>query len=99
MQFNLVISPIQAKPQPPMTSAAQVAVTPAVAAAQQTVPQVRTQTAQAPQATGKSDQSRDTKSGTDTGQSRDTMANAIQTRTNATGYRAQGRGTRLDVSV
>ncbi len=82
-----------------MTSAAQVAVTPAVAAAQQTVPQVRTQTAQAPQATGKSDQPRDTKSGTDTGQSRDTMANAIQTRTNAGGYRAQGRGTRLDVSV
>lgn len=82
-----------------MTSAAQVAVTPAVAAAQQTVHQVRTQTAQAPQATGKSDQSRDTKSGTDTGQSRDTMANAIQTRTNAAGYRAQGRGTRLDVSV
>lgn len=99
MQFNPVISPIQAKPQPPMTPAAQVAATPAVAAAQQTVPQVRTQTAQAPQASGKSDHSQNTRSGTDTGQSRDTLANAVQARTNGTGYRAQGRGTLLDVLV
>lgn len=82
-----------------MNTAAQVAVTPAVVAAQQTVPQVRTQTAAAPQASGKADQSRDTRTGTETGQSRDTMANAIQARTNGTGYRAQGRGSLLDVLV
>lgn len=99
MQINPVISPIVAKPQPPMNTAAQMAVTPAVVAAQQTVQQVRTQTAQAPQATGKSDQSRDTKSGTDTGQSRDTMSNAIQARTNGAGYGTRQRGARLDVTV
>lgn len=99
MQFNPTIAPQVAKPIPPVTPAAQLALSPAVQAAQQTTQTVRTQTVQAPQAAGKSEQSRDTRSGTQNGQSLDTRAAAVTARVNGRGYGLHQRGSLLDVSV
>lgn len=98
MQFNPAIPSYQTlKPTPQLTPAAQIAMSPAVQAAQQMAPPVRTQTMAAPPAIGKSDQSRDTRSGTEGSQAVDTNAGALAARVNAQGYRQ--RGSLLDVSV
>ncbi len=99
MQLNPSILPQVAKPQPPITPAVQMALSPAVQAAQQTTATVRTQTLQAPQAVGKTDHIRDTRNATQSGQAVDTLAAATQARTNGQGYGAPHRGTLLDVSV
>ncbi|KAA0594716.1 hypothetical protein J2848_004666 [Azospirillum lipoferum] len=98
MQFNPAIPSYQTlKPTPQLTPAAQVAMSPAVQAAQQTAPAVRTQTAVAPQAAGKSDQTRDARTATQGNQSVDTTAGALGARVNAQGY--QQRGSLLNLSV
>lgn len=98
MQFNPAIPSYQTlKPTPQLTPAAQIAMSPAVQAAQQTAPPVRTQTATAPQAAGKSDQTREARTATQGNQAVDTNAGAIATRVNSQGYRQ--RGSMLDVSV
>ena len=100
MQLNLATPSLQAyKPPPPITPAAQLALSPAVQAAQQTAPSVRTQTATAAQAVGKSEQPRDARSGTQNGQTLDTSAGALAARVNAQGYRGSARGSLVDVSV
>lgn len=99
MQLNPAILPQVAKPQPPITPAMQMAMSPAVQAAQQTTTTVRTQTIQAPQAVGKTEQPRETKSATHSGQAVDTQAAAVQARTNARGYGNGSRGSLLDVTV
>ncbi|WP_448205019.1 hypothetical protein [Azospirillum sp. sgz302134] len=88
-----------AKPQPPITPAVQMALSPTVQAAQQTTTTVRTQTIQAPQAAGKADNPRDVRSATQTGQALDTQAAALNARTNGQGYGARSRGSLLDVTV
>ncbi|PWC84935.1 hypothetical protein TSH100_16600 [Azospirillum sp. TSH100] len=85
------------KPTPQLTPAAQIAMSPAVQAAQQTAPAVRTQTAVAPQAAGKSDETRDGRTATQGKQSIDTTAGALGARVNAQGY--QQRGSLLNLSV
>jgi hypothetical protein len=98
MQFNPAIPSYQTlKPTPQLTPAAQVAMSPAVQAAQQTAPAVRTQTVAAPQAAGKSDQTRDARTSTQGNQSVDTTAGALGARVNAQGY--QQRGSLLNLSV
>ncbi|PWC34330.1 hypothetical protein [Azospirillum sp. TSO35-2] len=100
MQINPAIPSYQTlKPTPQLTPAAQIAMSPAVQAAQQTAPSVRTQTAAAPQATGKSEQTRDARSGTQGGQTVDTTAAALGARVNAQGYRGSARGSLLDLSA
>ena len=99
MQLNPAILPQVAKPQPPITPAMQMALSPAVQAAQQTTTTVRTQTVQAPQAVGKTDHVRDVRNATQSGQALDTQANAVQARTNGRGYGNGSRGSLLDVSV
>lgn len=99
MQLNPAIAPQVAKPLLPITPAVQFALSPAVQAAQQTTTTVRTQTVQAPQATGKSDQTRDARSGTEGKQTMDTQAAAVIARTNGQGYGLKQRGSLLDVSV
>ncbi|PWC52334.1 MULTISPECIES: hypothetical protein [unclassified Azospirillum] len=97
MDLTPAVAPFVAKPQQPITPAAQAALSPAMAAAQQTVHVVRTQTIQAPQATGKTEGSRDTRTGTETGQSVDPGAGAVTARAN--GAHHQPRGSLLDVHV
>ncbi len=98
MQFNPAIPSYQTlKPTPQMTPAAQIAMSPAVQAAQQVAPPVRTQTVAAPQAAGKSDQTREARTATQGNQAVDTNAGALAARVNAQGYRQ--RGSLLDVSV
>lgn len=99
MQLNPVMTPQVAKPQPPITPTVQMALSPAVQAAQQTTATVRTQTIQAPQAVGKTDNPRDARSATQTGQALDTQAAAANARTNGQGYGTRTRGSLLDVSV
>ena len=99
MQLNPLNLPQMAKPQAPITPAMQMALSPAVQAAQQTTPTVRTQTVQATQAAGKIDPTRDTRSATQSGQAVDPQAAAVQARTNGTGYGRKQRGSLLDVSV
>lgn len=100
MQINAPTPSLQAiKPQPPITPAAQLALSPAVQAAQQTAPVVRTQTAAAPQAAGKSEQARDTRSGTQSGSSQDSNAAALAAQVNGQGYRTGQRGSLLNLSV
>jgi len=95
MDLTPAVAPFVAKPQQPMTPSAQAALSPAMAAAQQTVHVTRTQTIQAPQAAGKMEQSRDTRTGTETGQSVDPGAGAVNARAN----HHQPRGSLLDVHV
>lgn len=98
MQINPAIPSYQTqKPTPQLTPAMQMAMSPAVQAAQQTAPAVRTQTVVAPQATGKADQTRETRTATQGNQSVDTIANALTAQVNGQGYRK--RGSLLDVSV
>ncbi len=100
MQINAPTASLQAiKPQPPITPAAQLALSPAVQAAQQTAPAVRTQTAAAPQAAGKSEQTRDAQTGTKNGQSLDSNAAALAAQVNGQGYRTAQRGSLLNLSV
>lgn len=99
MQLNPLNLPPMAKPQPPITPAMQMAMSPAVQAAQQTTPTVRTQTVQATQAVGKLDQTRETRNATQSGQAVDTQAAAVQAQTNGTGYGRKQRGSLLDVTV
>ncbi len=99
MQLNPVTAPQLAKPQPLITPAVQMAMSPAVQAAQQTTTTVRTQTAQAPQAVGKADSPRDTRNATQSGQSLDTQAGASDAQTNRRGYGLPHRGSLLDVTV
>lgn len=99
MQLNAATyAPVVPKPQPLVTPTVQAAIAP-VAAAQQTAPQTRTQTLQAPQAAGRSENGREAQTGTGTGRSLDTQAGAVNARTNGTGYGLPRRGMRLDVSV
>ncbi|MBP2301034.1 hypothetical protein [Azospirillum picis] len=98
MQINPAIPSYQTqKPTPQLTPAAQIAMSPAVQAAQQTAPTVRTQTVNAPQATGKGEQPREAKTATQGAQTVDTHASALSARVNAQGYRP--RGSLLDLSV
>ncbi len=97
MDLTPAVAPFVAKPQQPISQSAQAALSPAMAAAQATVSVTRTQTIQAPQATGKTEGSRETRSGTDTGHSVDTGANVAQARGNHGGH--PPRGSLLDVSV
>lgn len=99
MQLNPLIAPPLAKLQPPITPTVQMALSPAVQAAQQTTVPVRTQTIQAPQAVGKTENARDIRSATQTGQALDTQAAASNARANGQGYGAKSRGSLLDVSV
>jgi hypothetical protein len=99
MQLNPALPPPVAKSQTPLTPAAQLAVSPATQAAQQTAVPVRTQTVQAAQATGKADQPRDVRSGTESAQAVDTRAGATRARTNGRGYAGGMRGSLLDVTV
>ncbi len=99
MQLNPAILPQVAKPQPPITPAMQLALSPAVQAAQQTTATVKTQTIHAPQAVGKADPTRDVRNATQSGQAMDTQANAVQARTNGRGYGMGHRGSMLDVTV
>jgi hypothetical protein len=99
MQLNpALLQPLQ-KPQTPLTPTAQMALSPVVQAAQQTTSTIRTQTIQAPQAAGKTDQPRDVRSGVESGQAVDTRAGAVSARTNGRGYANGTRGSLLDVSV
>ncbi|WP_044563631.1 hypothetical protein [Azospirillum sp. B4] len=61
----------------------------AVAGAQGSAKPVATQTSVAAQPTGKSEGSRDNKSGTDTGQAHDTGANAVRARSSGHPWRGQ----------
>jgi len=98
MQVNPAIPSYQTlKPTPQLTPAAQVAMSPAVQAAQQTAPAVRTQTVAAPQAAGKSDQTRDARTATQGNQAVDTNAGTLTARVNGQGY--QQRGSLLNLSV
>ncbi|MBP2231584.1 hypothetical protein [Azospirillum agricola] len=101
MQFNPTIPALPTlKPPSAITPTVQMALSPAVQAAQQTTPTVRTQTVSAPQATGKAEQTRDTRSSTQGGQSLDTNAGALAAQVNGRGYGgAMPRGSLLDVSV
>lgn len=89
---------------PPPTPAVQPAVTPqqaatlapALVAAQGTASVVRTQTANAPSATGKADQSRNARDGAKSDRAVDQEAHVIRARTEG---RQPGRGNRLDVSI
>ncbi len=99
MQLNPLNMPPMAKPQSPITPAMQMAMSPAVQAAQQTTPTVRTQTVQATQAVGKMDPTRETRNATQSGQAIDAQTAAVQARTNGAGYGGKQRGTLLDVSV
>ncbi|CAO3450744.1 hypothetical protein [Azospirillum sp.] len=97
MQLNPAIPSFQTLKPNPQTPAVQIAMSPAVQAAQQTAPPVRTQTIAAPQAAGKADQTRETRTATQGNQSVDTVANALTAQVNGQGYRK--RGSLLDVSV
>lgn len=83
------------RPTPVTTQPVTAAVMP-VAASQQAMALTRTQTASAPAAVGRSDNSRDTRTGTQTGESVDTRAGAQTARANGAPTR---RGSTLDVSV
>lgn len=98
MQLNPFIQATQ--PAKPITPAVQATLAPAVVAAQATTTQaVRTQTAQATAGVGRTDQPRDSQSGTNTAQSNDTRANASIARSNGGGYRTAHRGMQLNVTV
>ena len=100
MQLNPLPLTLPAfKPQPVVTPAAHAAVLTASLASQTAAAPTRTQTVNAPQAAGKSDSSKAGQSGTDTGQSKDTLAATTSARVNGTGYGFRQRGTQLDVSV
>lgn len=100
MQLNAAtFAPVVPKPQPLVSPTVQAAIAPAVVAAQQTAPQTRTQTLQAPQAPGRADSGRTAQSGTGTAQQLDTVAGAVNARTNGVGYGQPRRGMRLDVTV
>lgn len=100
MQLNAATyAPVVPKPQPLVTPTVQAAIAPAVAAAQQTAPQTRTQTLQAAQAPGRAENGRSAQTATNTSQQIDTMAGAVNARTNGVGYGQPRRGMRLDVSV
>jgi opacity protein-like surface antigen len=100
MQLNPLPMTLPAfKPQPVVTPTAQAAVLTASLASQTAAAPTRTQTVNAPQAAGKTDSSKAGQSGTDTGQSKDTLAGATFARTNGTGYGLRHRGSQLDVSV
>lgn len=100
MQLNAATyAPVVPKPQPLATPTVQAAMAPAVAAAQQTAPQTRTQTLQAPQAPGRAENGRAAQSGTATPQQIDTLAGAVNARTNGVGYGQPRRGMRLDITV
>lgn len=100
MQLNTNPYTLQAAKQTaPITPAVQLALSPAIQAAQHTTQTVRTQTVAAPQAVGKAEQPRDTKSSTQSGQSFDTNAAALAADVNGQGYRSAPRGSLLDVSV
>lgn len=100
MQFNPSIPSLPTlKPPSAITPTVQMALSPAVQAAQQIAPPVRTQTVSAPQATGKAEQPRDTRSATQNGTSLDTNAAALAAQVNGQGYGGTKRGSLLDVSV
>lgn len=89
MSINTTALAPVAKIQTP--TALQLALNPAVLAAQTTVASTRTMTAQAPAAVGRVDPTRTTQSGTNTAQSVDTLAEA-------TLVRAQ-RGSRINLKI
>lgn len=100
MQLNpLPFTPQAFKPTPPPTPAAQAAFVTAALISQPTAAPTRTQTVQAPQAAGKADGARTSQNSTETTQSKDTLAGAVNARTNGVGYGARHRGTQLDVTV
>lgn len=96
MDFSPIMPSLQAqRPIPAATQPVTAAVMP-VAAGQQAMALTRTQTASAPAAVGRSDNSRDTRNGTQTGEAVDTRAAAQSARANGAPPR---RGMTLDVSV
>ncbi|MFP5512882.1 MAG: hypothetical protein ACLGJC_07355 [Alphaproteobacteria bacterium] len=97
MQLNPAIPSYQTLKPNPQTPAVQIAMSPAVQAAQQTAQPVRTQTVTAPQAAGKADQTRETRTAIQGNQSVDTVANALAAQVNGQGYHK--RGTLLNLSV
>ncbi len=100
MQINPSIPSVPTpKPLSAITPTVQLALSPAVQAAQQTTPSVRTQTVAAPQAVGKAEQGRDSRSATQNGASLDTNAGALAARVNAQGYGTAPRGSLLNLSV
>lgn len=64
-------------------------------AAQRTAPAQQTQTQQAPQATGRVEAARETRSSTDTAAANDTTANALEA--DVSRLAVQPRGTRVDL--
>ncbi len=66
-------------------------------AAQRTAPAQQTQIAQAPQATGRSESSREARTNTDTAAASDTTANALDAETSQ--LAVQPRGSKVDVYV
>lgn len=100
MQLNPVpFTPQAIKPQPLATPTAQAAVITASLASQPAAAPTRTQTVQAPQAVGKTDQTRPAQSATDVGYGKDTLAGASNARANGAGYGSRYRGSQLDVTV
>ncbi|UEM02200.1 hypothetical protein JL101_019645 [Skermanella rosea] len=96
--MNVNIPPVQ----PPIVSkpynaaSAAYTVNPAMAAAMQTATVTRTQTVQAPAPVYKAEAPRRAMSSTETGQSVDTTAQAISSRTSGGGA-AKGRGSLVDI--
>jgi hypothetical protein len=100
--MQLTMPPPIPQPMKPVTMppAVQASLHPAAVAAAATAQPQATQTAQAPQAMGKADAGRRNMAGTDTGQSKDTLANAINAQTNRTAAGApRPRGSLLNLSV
>lgn len=99
MQLNSTIaSPQVQKPLPMANTTVQAVVASAAVSGQTSAPAARTQTVHAASATGKSEGSRSTQSGTSGGQSVDTAANAFTAQANGAGG-ARRRGMLLDVTV
>jgi hypothetical protein len=95
MDFTAIMPALQAqRPTPAFTPNVQAAVVP-VAANLQAATLTRTQTTMAATASGRSDGSRSSQSGTQTDQSVDSQANTLRARANG----APRRGSALDVSV
>ena len=86
-----------ANAQPPSPTTQQQNVLASAIAAQRTAPAQQTQTAAAPQATGRAENSRETRANTDTGAANDTTANALSANTSR--LAVQPRGSQVDVFV
>lgn len=101
MQLNPIIAAPQTQAQKPtslVTPAVQATIAPAVATQLQAAPLSRTQTTGAAQAVGRNEGANNPRSGTETNQSVDTAAGALNARA-VGGVGAKRRGMTLDVTV